>query len=97
MENKITKETIREAVEYVFNRPQVEAERRISGVRGCITRGWVDIMDFSHCGDESCPNCGMMQEALNREMTALFKNIPVEKSKGRLLEELDKISVKQIK
>jgi hypothetical protein len=89
--NMISREDLRKAVDELFTQPKPN-ERRISGARGCIIRGWVDVMDFSHCGDESCPSCNMMSEALNREMTTLFKNIPVEKSKGCLLEELNKIS-----
>ena len=42
--------------------------RQISGKRGSTTRGWVDIMDFSHCGDERCPSCNQARKALKDAM-----------------------------
>lgn len=69
LKNKtITKEQIKEAVEYVFKDLgsiiEKPTQRVIIGKRGCITRGWVDIYDFSHCGNKECPSCNRMIEAL---------------------------------
>lgn len=59
----ISREDLKKAVDELFTQPKL-IERRISGARGCITRGLRDIVDFNHCGDESCSSCNMMSEAL---------------------------------
>ncbi len=71
MKNKITSEDIRKAFEEVFNTTENSSERIIKGSRGCITRGYVDIGDFYHCGDERCSSCKMVRQALEDEITRI--------------------------
>lgn len=70
---KFDKNMLEEAVNAIFTNPKTEG-RKISGYRGCITRGYVDIQDMSHCGDITCPSCNLMKKALEDEVQiATFK------------------------
>jgi hypothetical protein len=71
MKNKITAEDIRKAFEEVFNTIDKDTKRVLKGVRGCITRGYVDLNDFSHCGNNKCSSCNMVRQALEDEITRI--------------------------
>jgi hypothetical protein len=71
MKNKITAEDIRKAFEEVFNTTESSSKRVIKGSRGCITRGYINLNDFSHCGNERCSSCNMVRQALEDEITRI--------------------------
>lgn len=72
------KEDIRKAFEEVFNSQKLQTERKFKGVRGCITYGYKDINDFTHCGNEECPSCNLVRVAMENVLTQMtFK--PYEK------------------
>ena len=58
------KEDIRKTFEEVFNSQKTPTERKFKGVRGCITYGHKDIMDFSHCGEKQCESCNIVTKAM---------------------------------
>jgi hypothetical protein len=68
---KITQEQLKEAVGYIYNKQENFSERSLKGVRGCSTRGYVDLNDFSHCGNERCSSCNMVRQALEDEITRI--------------------------
>lgn len=54
---KITLESMKEAVEYVFNQPRnIEPQKRqLKILRGCSTYGFYEF--GKHCGNENCEPC----------------------------------------
>lgn len=64
----ITKEYLKETVNYVFRKTEVETERTFKGYRGCIERGSVSLDDFSHCGNKNCISCNNHRDALKDEI-----------------------------
>jgi hypothetical protein len=62
------KEDIRKAFEEAFNIQKPQIERKFKGVRGCITYGHEDIMDFSHCGNKECLSCNLVTKAFREEV-----------------------------
>ena len=67
------KKDIKELVETVFKDTELK-ERTFKGYRGCITKGYISLDDFSHCGDITCPSCNLMKKALEDEIQrATFK------------------------
>ena len=62
------KEQIKEACEYIYKKADNYTEGTIKGIRGCITRGFLDIGDFSHCGNSGCNECNFMQKVLRDEV-----------------------------
>lgn len=69
-EDKITEEQVSKTVKEFFNTIEPN-QRAIVGKRGCVKRGWVNISDFSHCGDDECPSCNAMSKALKEEIESL--------------------------
>ena len=70
---KLDKNLLKEIIETSFKYTEGK-ERKFKGYRGCITFGHKDIMDFSHCGDITCPSCNLMKKALEDEiLRATFK------------------------
>lgn len=67
--DNITKEDILKACEEVFKKHKIES--RIRGLRGCITRGSIDINDFSHCGNKDCPSCNLYNRAFSNTINNL--------------------------
>lgn len=68
-ENKLTKEHIQEAVEYIYkNNPRLnQSERQVVFLRGCInTPGGVD--GLYNCGDPNCPGCSNMNKLMEEEI-----------------------------
>lgn len=65
---KWTKEDISNIVNELFKNIDKDTKRVIRGRRGCIVRGSVDLQDFSHCGNNTCPSCNMMKQALEDEI-----------------------------
>lgn len=71
--DNITKEDIEKACEEVLRRHKFESSR-IRGLRGCITRGAVDINDFSHCGNNDCPSCNLYTKTFINSVNNLKEN-----------------------
>ena len=66
---KMTKEFLKEVADYIFKKDSNYIEGSpIKGIRGCITRGFLDIGDFSHCGDDRCIECNFMQKVQKDEL-----------------------------
>lgn len=78
MENNITKEHIKEAVDYVYHNNPFKEERKIKAFTGCKTLGLINWDNF--CDDENCFNCVNRKEIL----TAMFEE-EVKKQKREYL------------
>lgn len=68
-DKKLTKKDIEKVINEVFSEhfPEpMSSERKIVGLRGCVTDGMKDIGDFSHCGDKSCAGCNSMAKAIEQ-------------------------------
>lgn len=66
---KLTKEDIERVVNEVFSEHYPEptvSERKIVGLRGCVTDGMKDLGDFTHCGDKDCSGCNSMAKAIEQ-------------------------------
>ena len=44
----------------------------MKGNRGCLERGWVNIQDVSHCGNNKCESCNMIAQAIKNSV-GMFK------------------------
>lgn len=79
----LTEEKIRKVVEGLFKSNTSNSEKReIVGLRSCLTRGWIDINDASHCGDKSCSGCNLVSECIEKECKSPFtinNNDPLKK------------------
>jgi len=80
MEREITKEHIKEAVEYVFRqRSEVKSERTFKLRQYCKTNGtlFIDTSTpfINLCGDPECTNCrnfnNMFEECVQKEIDKL--------------------------
>lgn len=64
---------------------------RLKGARGCIIRGAVSLDDFSHCGDEKCPSCNMVNETLSDAFTDFsYMSLSDKYGLEKLIESADK-------
>lgn len=62
-------------------------ERKLTGFRGCIIRGGIDMNDFSHCGNEKCVSCNRHRDVLQNVMEKFVSEIKIkleEKNNGNI-------------
>ena len=69
---KPTKEKIRKYLEEIFYKQINKKERKVYGLRGCLTYGWVEFSTELTdgpiaCSDPNCPGCAMFNKMLQEE------------------------------
>lgn len=62
---------LKQTIEAIFSDNRPTYERTITGYRGCIVRGYVNIDDFSHCDNDRCESCNMVNKALEDVITQM--------------------------
>ena len=80
----ISKDKIREAVEYVFRPQPVTQERRMKLCRYCLSIGGLRLMSSSNdpflniCHNEKCVNCRDMENIFQEELKKFINAIKKE-------------------
>lgn len=66
--NKLTREHVKKVVDYVFgDKSEKVKERKVTLYRVCAEKGWVNLNEPFHCGNENCTNCNQMEKIIIEE------------------------------
>jgi hypothetical protein len=66
----VTEDELKTFLQGIFFKETAPKERKVFGLRGCITAGWVDMDNVTfHCGDEKCTSCNFQKEVWEKART----------------------------
>lgn len=64
--------SLKEIMEDVFLEwKPTQSDREFKGFRGCLERGLVDVNNFSHCGDNKCESCNIVNRIFKEQAAKL--------------------------